>query len=181
MEQISYRQRICQDKEKIAAFLTGKRVGTLSMSEAAGRPYALPVNYVFWQGKIYIHGMGSGKKNRILAANPAVCFTVFEEFGTVADPVPAKCDTAYLSVVIFGKAVLVKDLEEKTQVLAQFLEKFMPRFFKTPLSAQFVDKYRSSFDDKAVAVYAIAPEELTAKENPVDPEHMFQALGKGAD
>ncbi|QDR79860.1 Pyridoxamine 5'-phosphate oxidase [Sporomusa termitida] len=151
------------------------------MCETAGRPYALPVNYVYWNDKIYIHGMGSGKKNLVLAARPSVCFTVFEEFGTVADPVPAKCDTAYLSVVIFGKAVLVKDLEEKTQVLALFLEKFMPRFFKTPLSAQFVDKYRSSFDNNAVAVYAIEPEELTAKENPVDPEHMFQAVGKGDD
>ncbi len=176
MEQISYTRRICHDQEKIAHFLTEKRVGTLSMSTTAGSPYALPVNYVYWQGKIYIHGMGSGKKNLVLAANPAVCFTVFEEFGTVADPVPAKCDTAYLSVVVFGKAVLVNDVEEKTQVLTQFLEKFMPQFFKTPLSAQFVDKYRSSFDDNAVAVYAIEPEELTAKENPIDPEHMFQAL-----
>jgi nitroimidazol reductase NimA-like FMN-containing flavoprotein (pyridoxamine 5'-phosphate oxidase superfamily) len=176
VEQIKYTQRICADKEKINRFLTGKRVGTLSMCETAERPYALPVNYVYWNSKIYIHGMGSGKKTIVLAASPSVCFTVFEEFGTVADPVPAKCDTAYLSVVIFGKAVLVQDVEEKTQVLAQFLEKFMPQFFKTPLSAQFVDKYRSSFDNNAVAVYAIDPEDLTAKENPIDPEHMFQAL-----
>jgi nitroimidazol reductase NimA-like FMN-containing flavoprotein (pyridoxamine 5'-phosphate oxidase superfamily) len=176
VEQIKYTQRICADKEKINRFLTEKRVGTLSMCETAERPYALPVNYVYWNSKIYIHGMGSGKKNVVLAASPSVCFTVFEEFGTVADPVPAKCDTAYLSVVIFGKAVLVQDVEEKTQVLAQFLEKFMPQFFKTPLSTQFVDKYRSSFDNNAVAVYAIDPEDLTAKENPIDPEHMFQAL-----
>lgn len=176
MEQIKYTKRICTDKEKIDRFLTEKRVGTLSMCETAGKPYALPVNYVYLKGKIYIHGMGSGKKNIVLAASPSVCFTVFEEFGTVADPIPAKCDTAYLSVVIFGKADLVEDLEEKTAALAQFLEKFMPQYFKTPLSAQFVDKYRSGFDNKAVAVYAIDPEDLTAKENPIDLEHMFQAL-----
>jgi len=174
MEQIRYTQRICEDKEKINRFLTEKRVGTLSVSDTAGKPYALPVNYVYWNDKIYIHGMGSGKKNVVLAASPSVCFTVFEEFGTVADPIPAKCDTAYLSVVIFGKAVLVHDLDEKTQALAQFLEKFMPNFFKTPLSTQFVDKYRSTFDSNAVAVYCIDPDELTAKENPIDLEHMFQ-------
>ena len=49
----------------------------------------------------------------------------------------------------------------------------MPHFFKNPLSKQFVDKYRSSLDNNAVAVYCIDPEDLTAKENPIDMEHMF--------
>jgi len=173
MEQIRYTQRICDDKEKIDRFLNEKRVGTLSMCDKEGKPYAIPVNYVYWNGKIYIHGMGSGKKNNILKASTAVCFNVCEEFGTVTDPVPSKCDTSYFSVVIFGKALLVQDLDEKTQALSQFLEKFMPNFFKNPLSKQFVDKYRSSLDNNAVAVYCINPEDLTAKENPIDIEHMF--------
>jgi len=173
MEQIRYTQRICDDKEKINNFLIEKRVGTLSMCDKEGKPYALPVNYIYWNGKIYIHGMGSGKKNNVLSENSKVCFNVCEEFGTVTDPVPSKCDTSYFSVVIFGEAVLVQDLDEKTQVLTQFLEKFMPHFFKNPLSKQFVDKYRSSLDNNVVAVYCINPEDLTAKENPIDMEHMF--------
>jgi hypothetical protein len=173
MEQIKYTQRICADQEKIDSFLSEKRVGTLSMCDKEGNPYALPVNYIYWNGKIYIHGMGSGKKNLILAQNSAVCFTVFEEFGTVTDSMPCKCDTAYLSVVIFGKVVLVQDIDEKTQALGQFLEKFTPHLFKIPLAQQLVDKYRSGFDNNAVAVYSIAPEVLTAKENPIDLEHMF--------
>lgn len=173
MERIKYTQRIFGDKEKIDKFLIEKRAGTLSMCNKECKPYAIPVNYIYWNGKIYIHGMGSGKKNDVLAENPSVCFTVFEEFGTVADSVPCKCDTSYLSVVIFGKAVLVKDLDEKTQVLMQIMGKFMPNFFKNPLSTQFVDKYRSGFDNNAVAVYCIHQEDLTAKENPIDMEHMF--------
>src|SRR5471030_936125 len=141
MEQIRYTQRICDDKEKINNFLIEKRVGTLSMCDKEGKPYALPVNYIYWNGKIYIHGMGSGKKNNDVSENSKVCFNVCEEFGTVTDPVPSKCDTSYFSVVIFGEAVLVQDLDEKTQALTQFLEKFMPHFFKNPLSKQFVDKY----------------------------------------
>ncbi len=173
MEQIKYTKRICADREKINGFLAKQRVGTLSMCEPGGRPYALPVNYVYVDNKVYIHGMGSGKKNDVLAVNPSVCFTVFAEFGTVADPVPAKCDTAYLSVVIFGKAVKVEDIAEKTQALRQIVEKFMPQYFQTPLTAQFVEQYHSSFDDKAVAVYRIDPADLTAKENPVDEDNMF--------
>jgi nitroimidazol reductase NimA-like FMN-containing flavoprotein (pyridoxamine 5'-phosphate oxidase superfamily) len=173
MEQIRYTQRVCDDQEKIEDFLTEKRVGTLSMCDTEHKPYAVPVNYIYRNGKIYLHGMGSGKKNLILAANSEVCFTVFEEFGTVTDAVPCKCDTSYLSVVIFGKAVLVQDLDEKTQVLVEILEKFAPQLFKNPFSRQFVGKYRSSLDNTAVAVYCIDPEVLTAKENPVDTEHMF--------
>jgi len=173
MEPIRYTQRICNDQAKIDRFLTEKRVGTLSMCDKENKPYAVPVNYIYWNGKIYFHGMGSGKKNGILSATPGVWFTVFEEFGTVADPMPAKCDTAYLSVAIFGKAILVNDLDQKTQVLNQLLKKFMPNFFKVPLSKQFVEKYRSSLDNNAVAVYEISPETLTAKENPVDMEHIF--------
>ncbi|BBB90010.1 MAG TPA: pyridoxamine 5'-phosphate oxidase family protein [Methylomusa anaerophila] len=173
MEPIRYTQRICEDKEKINRFLTETRVGTLSMWDGETGPYALPVNYIYWNGNIYFHGMGSGKKNDLLAKNPAVCFTVFEEFGTVVDPVPAKCDTAYLSVVIFGKAVPVQDLEEKTGALAVLMEKFLPGFFKNSLSPAFVEQYRSSFDNNAVAVYRICPEVLTAKENSVDKEQLF--------
>lgn len=174
MEKIKYTQRICTDKEKIDRFLVEKRAGTLSICDKEGKPYAIPVNYIYWNNKIYIHGMGSGKKNDILSESPSVCFGVFEEFGTVTDSVPCKCDTSYFSVIIFGKAVLVQDLDEKTQVLMQLLEKFMPHFFKNSLSVQFVDQYRSGFDNNAVAVYSIDPEDITAKENPIDMEHMFR-------
>ncbi len=180
MEKIRYTQRICEDEEKINKFLNEKRAGALSMCDTGERPYVIPVNYVYMDGKIYIHGMGSGKKNMLLEKNPSVCFTVFEEFGTVKDSVPCKCDTSYLSVVIFGKAALVQDLEEKTRALEGFMKKFMPGFFKNPLSMQFVDKYRSSFDNKAVAVYCICPEAVTAKENPVDMENMFNTGAQGS-
>lgn len=167
MERIRYKQRICSDKEKIEKFLVQKRVGSLGMCDIKGMPYVIPVNYIYLDDKIYIHGMGSGKKNNILKVNNSVCFTVFEEFGTVTDAVPCKCDTSYFSVVIFGKAVLVNNLEEKAKVLFQFVEKFLPDHFKTPLSERFIDKYTSSIDGNAVALYCIEVEDLTAKENPM--------------
>ncbi|WP_446897931.1 pyridoxamine 5'-phosphate oxidase family protein [Clostridium sp. LBM24168] len=167
MGKIRYTQRICHDKEKINRFLDEQRVGILGMSEK-NIPYAVPVNYIYWNKKIYIHGMGSGKKNNILGENSKVCFTVFEDLGTVKDPIPCKCDTSYFSVVIFGKAIIVKDLDEKAEALTKFLDKFVPGFFNSPLPTKFVNKYRSSLDNMTVTVYCIRPENLTAKENPAD-------------
>lgn len=177
MEQINYQQRICEDKVKIDEFLRKQRVGILALVTGEGEfPYAVPLNYVFYRGKIYFHGMGSGKKNNILKEEQKACFTVYEEFGTVSDPVPAKCDTAYFSVMLFGSVELVTDLKTKTEVLQQLLSKFLPGFFKQPVSEVFVDKYRSSLDKKAVAVYELQPAQITAKGNPVDEEHMFSPI-----
>ncbi|WP_333860555.1 pyridoxamine 5'-phosphate oxidase family protein [Clostridium sp.] len=172
MERISYTSRICSDEKKINNFLIQKRVGVLGMCDKEGMPYSIPVNYIYEDGKVYIHGMGSGKKNSILKEKSSVCFTIFEEFGTVKDSVPCKCDTSYFSVVIFGKAVLVENLEEKAKILTLIADKFVPGFFKNALSKEFIAKYHSSRDNNTTAVYCIFPEDITAKENPVDMGNM---------
>lgn len=169
MEQIRYKQRICTDQERIERFITDKRVGVLGMCDLKGAPYSLPVNYVYLNGNIYLHGLGSGKKNDVLQENPSVCFNIFEEFGTVADKIPCKCDTAYFSVILFGEAQLVGDKEEKSQALTAFMSKFMPGAFKSPLSGQYVEKYTSSHDNRPVAVFRIVPSHISAKENTADP------------
>ncbi len=176
METIRYTQRICEDKNKINNFMKERRVGILSMCDEEGKPYAVPVNYIYLNEKIYIHGMGTGKKNRLMEAKPSVCFTVFEEFGTVVDSIPCKCDTSYFSIVIIGKVTLVKELDEKTHVLSKLVEKFTPNLFKLPMAKQFVEKYKSAFDNMPVSVYCLSPESFTAKENPIDDEHMFQGM-----
>lgn len=174
MEQkIRYKARICEDRERIDGFLSEKRVGVLAINDKDFSPYAIPVNYVYLNGSIYFHGMGSGKKNTLLEANPAVCFTVWDELGTVRDSVPCKCDTSYFSVVLFGQALAVDEVSEKTMALSALMDKFMPGMFKNPLSPVMVEKYRSSHDNRGVAVYRIKPEALTAKENPLDPPNMF--------
>ncbi len=67
MQQIRYTQRICTDKEKIDVFLAGARVGVVGLS-AGDYPYAVPVNFVWHDGCVYFHGMGSGKKRRCFPA-----------------------------------------------------------------------------------------------------------------
>ena len=117
--------------------------------------------------------MGSGKKNELLLQNPLVSFTVFEEYGTVKDPVPCHADTSYMSVMLFGTAVQIEDFEESADVLKQIMEKYMPDFYKSKMPASFVQKYRSSYDNKAVAVYKIVVEEITAKINEALQDDIF--------
>ncbi|MBU2699614.1 nitroimidazol reductase NimA-like FMN-containing flavoprotein [Sporomusaceae bacterium BoRhaA] len=167
MNQIRYTQRNCQDQGKIEAFLLRARTGVLGMV-SEDLPYTLPVNYVWHGGSIYFHGLSSGKKETILSQKPSVCFTVYEEYGTVTDPVPCHADTSYLSVMLFGEAEKVADSEEAAAVLQKLLGKYMPGYYSQPLTGTFINKYRSSLDGNAVSVYRVTPQEMTAKENLVE-------------
>lgn len=172
MEQVSYKQRNCEDQEKINQFLANSRSGTIGIG-GDEYPYVVPLNYVWVDGCIYFHGMGSGKTVRLLAEHKRVSFTVYREHGTVTDPVPCHADTSYFSVMLFGEVEKVVDHEEAAHALQVLLEKFMPGFYKQKLSANLVEKYRSGMDGNAVAVYRIKPIQVTAKENAVSPDMLF--------
>lgn len=173
MEHVSYTRRDCRDQNKIEGFLAEARTGVVGM-KGDEYPYAVPVNFVWHGGNVYFHGMGSGKKLRLLEQDSAVCFTAYKEYGTVTDPVPCHADTAYLSVMIFGEAERVTDFDEAAEALQKILDKYTPQFYKQKMSAHMVEKYRSAMDGNAVAVFRIAPKQLTAKENVADPDAMFK-------
>ena len=172
MNQVSYKKRNCTDQNKIETFLSEERTGVLGMVDG-NLPYTLPVNYVWSEGSIYFHGMGSGKKEKILSQKPSVCFAVYKEHGTVIDPVPCHADTSYMSVMIFGKAEKVTDFIESALILQKLLDKFMPKYYEQPLTSNLIEKYRSGMDENGVSVYRIRPEEMTAKENAVEPDEIF--------
>lgn len=172
MNQVSYTKRNCTDQQKIETFLLEQRTGVLGLVDGAF-PYAVPVNYVWHKGFIYFHGMGSGKKETILAQSPLVCFTVYKEHGTVTDPVPCHADTSYMSVMLFGKAEKVTDFGEAAVALQQVLDKFMPKYYDQPLTSALLEKYRSGMDGNRVSVYRLTPQEMTAKENAVEADQLL--------
>ena len=172
VNKIRYLQRKCADQQKINDFLKSSRVGVLGISDD-NKPYAVPLNYVWYDGSIFFHGAGSGRKEQLLSEEPEVCFTVFEEFGTVLDPVPCHADTSYMSVMLFGKVKRVMDFEESADVLDQLVEKYTPGYYKRGLSAKMMEKYRSDVDGNPVSVYRLKPSDVTAKQNVVEEYEIF--------
>ncbi|WP_313805390.1 pyridoxamine 5'-phosphate oxidase family protein [Cytobacillus sp.] len=173
MNSVRYKVRECKDQKKIGHFLRTSRVGHLGLSDGK-YPYVVPLNYVWLNDKIYFHGAEGGRRNQIIKENAEVCFTVCAEYGTITDPVPAKTDTSYMSVMLFGEAEPVMDLEESTCMLQEMMDKYVPGYYSRQLSKQHVDKYRSSVYGSAVQVYRITPHHLTAKESPIIEEKMFK-------
>lgn len=177
MNSVRYKTRECLDQEKIERFLHQARLGYLGLVDG-NLPYVVPLNYVWNEGKLYIHGAGDGRRNQVMRDNPEVCFTVCEEYGTITDPVPAKTDTAYMSVMIFGQAEPISDLDEATHVLQELINKYVQGYYNRPLSKQHVEKYRSAVFGGPVQVYRVIPHHMTAKESPIEAEKMYK---KGMD
>lgn len=175
--QVSYSKRNCTDKKKIEDLLLRERTGMIAMASDL-YPYAVPVNYVWHNGSVYFHGMGSGKKETILARKPPVCFTIYREYGTVTDLMPCHADTSYMSVMLFGRAEKVTDPKEGAAVLQKLLDKYMPGYYDQPLTGGLIEHYRSALDGNAVSVYRITPQEMTAKENPAESGSLFSSAVK---
>jgi len=100
--------------------LTEEHVGYLGLSKD-GMPYVIPVTFGYAGGKILFHCSLEGKKLDYIRANPQVCFTVARQFGPmVAHPQGASCHANSDSVVCYGTARIVGDVEERRQVLNVF-------------------------------------------------------------
>jgi len=120
--------------EECNEILTKAEYGTLATMGADGYPYAVPVNYVFHNGNIYLHCATVGHKLDNIGNCSNVSFNVVTDVW-VMPLIPDKdanendlkfngFDTNFNSVIIFGKAKEVLE-EEKMDGLCALLKKFL--------------------------------------------------------
>ena len=92
-----------------------------------GKPYVVPVNYAYVDGKILFHGALEGQKLDCIRANPQVCFTAARQSGTVRDHAGGPpCHLDSDSVICCGTARIIEDLDERAKVLNAFNRAFRP-------------------------------------------------------
>jgi nitroimidazol reductase NimA-like FMN-containing flavoprotein (pyridoxamine 5'-phosphate oxidase superfamily) len=173
MEQMRQKKMEWTDEEQISICLTTCRTGYLGLSDGR-EPYVIPLNFVWFNKSIYFHGADEGRKVRIMEVNSSGCFTICEELGTMSNPVPAKTDTAYWSIMAFGNIERVTEVEEARNVMQQMLDKYVPGYYNKPLASSHLEKYRSSLGSKT-AIYKLCPTQITGKENPLNEKARFTA------
>ena len=85
-------------------------------------PYAVPLSYVYHEGKLYFHCARAGRKLEAARVCPKASFCV-----VAADNViPEKYTTAYRSVIVFGRLRIIEDEGEMIPALRQLAEKYHP-------------------------------------------------------
>lgn len=145
------RQMSAEEVEKI--FAQGNH-GTIAVNGDDGYPYAVPVNYIYDGGSIYIHSAKYGYKIDALNRDNKVCFSAILNSKVEQSMFTA----AFRSVVAFGKASFVEDEAERRRILEQFIYKLSPDFVEGGM--KFVDAAIGK-----TALIKIDIEEIKGKEN----------------
>ena len=82
-------------------------------------PYAVPLSYVYYKGKIYFHSAKAGHKIDAIAKEPKVSFSVIDEDTIVSE----KYTSCFRSVVAFGKARIAEG-DERVEAFRALVEKY---------------------------------------------------------
>ena len=115
------RSKQALDDSQIRSILEDGIWGTLSVVDDDGLPYGVPVNYVWFDDRVYFHCATAGHKLDALASCDIACFTVVGS----DDVLPEEFTTAFRSAMVFGRASIVSDEDEKRRSLEALGRKYM--------------------------------------------------------
>ncbi len=74
--------------------------GVLAVIDADGDPYAVPLSFVYTDGKLYFHCAPVGHKIDAIRTNDRISFCVIDR----DEVMPESFTTKYRSVIVFGRA-----------------------------------------------------------------------------
>lgn len=98
--------------------------GVLAVTGDNDYPYAVPLSYVYKDGKLFFHFAKAGHKLDGIARNDRVSFCVIK----TDDVVQKTFTTHFRSAIVFGRArILTKDSEKK-YALECLVEKYSPAY-----------------------------------------------------
>ena len=103
------RKRQQLSEEESIAILQKATAGTLALLGDNDYPYAVPISYVYADGRLYFHSALSGHKVDAIRKCDKASFCVIEQ-----DEVhPEKYTTFFRSVIAFGRIHIIEDEAEK--------------------------------------------------------------------
>lgn len=138
-------------EREIEEILKEAEYGILATVNEDKTPYAIPLNFVYMDKKIYFHcAKGVGHKLKNIQSEKQVCFTVVGK----TEVLESQFSTKYESAVIFG---IARETEEKREeVMKKLLEKYCLPYMQEGLA------YMERALEKA-AVYEIEIEYMSGK------------------
>ena len=108
--------------EECKELLRNEKRGVLSVIGDDGYPYGIPLNHYYDEdaNAIYFHGAKEGHKVDAIKKCDKVCYTVYEKGVKKED----HWSLNVRSVVIFGKASFINDLNECLEICKKLWTKF---------------------------------------------------------
>ena len=116
------RKRQQLSEEESVAILKKATAGTLALLGDNDYPYAVPLSYVYQEGRIYFHSALSGHKVDAIRKCDKASFCVIEK----DDVQPEKYTTFFRSVIAFGRIHIIEDEHEKLETARMLGNRYNP-------------------------------------------------------
>ena len=140
-------------REECEAILKEGTSGVLALLGDGDYPYAVPLSYVYEDGKIYFHCAKTGHKLDAIRRQEKASFCVIGQDQII----PEKFTTAYSSVIVFGTIKEITSENDKQIILEEFIRKFSADYFTEGLEE--IKTYI-----KRTCILELSIEEITGKE-----------------
>ena len=140
----------------VKALLKRAQYGHISTLGEDGYPYAVAVHFVYFDNKIYFHGLPKGQKLDNISRCNKVCFNVDEMTKVMLEGIdsPCKADAEYESVVIRGDAKVIEEIGLKRTILREIIKKYIPQNPNMPVPENM---------EKGTAVIEVSIKSITGK------------------
>ncbi len=117
------RHRQALSHEACEAVLRRGTSGVLALAGDDGYPYAVPLSYVYHNGKLYFHCAKAGHKLDAIARSPKASFCVIDQDQVV----PLEYTTYFRSVIAFGVVRVLEDEGQQRAAIEQLAIRYAPQ------------------------------------------------------
>ncbi len=117
--------------KSIEEIITSSTVCRLALS-LDDTPYVVPMSFGYAAETIYFHSAREGKKIDIIKKNNKVCFEFDIDHEIVKSEKACKWSMKFRSVIGFGKASFIDNMEEKQHALNIIMQNYTDKTFQFP-------------------------------------------------
>lgn len=140
--------------EECYAILEKGTSGVLAVSGDDDYPYAVPLSYVYDDGKLYFHSAKSGHKIDAIGRNSKASFCVINKDEIVAE----EFTTYFRSVIVFGVIRILEDDKEITEAIDKLALRYAPDSTAEDRNKEIQKDWR------ALCVFELEIEHISGKE-----------------
>ncbi|MBP7770193.1 MAG: pyridoxamine 5'-phosphate oxidase family protein [Aliarcobacter sp.] len=153
-----------KDQNNINELLEVCEYGTLSLISEE-KPYAVALNFVFFENSVFFHGAKEGRKIEAIKSNPNASFLVVKPYSFIpsffSDTMAACPATQFFASVLFeGNINFIEDGNIKAKVLNALMKKFQNEnsfeeiAYEKAMYTKMLDK---------TAIFELKPEKISCK------------------
>ena len=139
-------------EEACIELLKNQKRGVLSVLGDDDYPYAVPLSFIYLNGKLYFHSAKNGHKIDAVRNYEKASFFVIDRDQIV----PEKFTTHYRSVIAFGKVRLIEEVEEMRSIATALAMKYSGDF-----AEQIPNEFKAYVNNLVIIEMTI--EHMTAK------------------